>query len=127
MKAVRERARRNPKRSMRKMARDLKMDPKSMRTIVKTDLMLSFLKLKKRQHLTVLQKRKRAERADLLLNLLKSGTQEGKIVFSDELPSLIGWLESKPWWLRFKLNDGELLGLLVLKDIPLCREILTFK
>lgn len=84
IKAVRERVRRDPKRSMRKMARDLKMDPKSMRTIVKTDLKLSPLKLKKRQHLTVLQKRKRAERAGLLLNLLKSGTQKGEIVFSDE-------------------------------------------
>ena len=66
IKAVRERVRRNPKRSMRKMALDFKMDPKSMRTIVKTHLKLSPLKLKKRQHLTVLQKRKRAERAGLL-------------------------------------------------------------
>ena len=49
-----------------------------MRTIVKTDLKLSPLKLKKRQHLTVLQKRKRA---GLLLNLLKSDTQKGEIVF----------------------------------------------
>ena len=55
-----------------------------MRTIVKTDLKLSPLKLKKRQHLTVLQQRKRAERAGLLWNLLKSGTQKGEIVFSDE-------------------------------------------
>ena len=42
------------------------------------------LKLKKRQYLTVLQQRKRAERAGLLWNVLKSGTQKGKIVFSDE-------------------------------------------
>ena len=34
--------------------------PKSMRIILKTDLKLSSLKLKKRQHLSVLQKRKRA-------------------------------------------------------------------
>ena len=44
-----------PKRSMRKMTRDLKIDPKSMRTIVKTDLKLSPLKLKKRKHLTVIK------------------------------------------------------------------------
>ena len=78
IKAAREKVRRNPSRSMRKMARDFKMDPKSMRGIVKTDLKLSPLKLKKRQHLTVLPERKRA---GLLLNLLKSGTQKGEIVF----------------------------------------------
>ena len=49
---VRERVRRNPKHSMRKIARNLKMDPKSMRTTVKTDLKLPPLKLKKCQHLT---------------------------------------------------------------------------
>ena len=65
---------------MRKMARDMIIDPKSMRTIVKTDLKLSPLKLKKRQQLTVLQNRRRA----LLLNLMKSGTPTGEIVFSDE-------------------------------------------
>ena len=69
---------------MRKMARDMIMDSKSMRTIVKTDLKLSPLKLKKRQQLTVLQKRKRAERARLLLNLMKSGRPTGEIVFLDK-------------------------------------------
>ena len=63
------------KRSMRKM------DPKSMRIVVKTDLKLSPLKQKKRQHLTVPQQRKRAS---LLWNLLKSSTQKGEIAFSDE-------------------------------------------
>ena len=60
------------------------MDPTSMRSIVKTDLKISPLKPKKRQHLTVLQQRKRAERSGLLWNLLKTGTQNGEIVFSDE-------------------------------------------
>lgn len=84
IKAVREKVRRNPKRSMRKMAQEMNMDPKSMRTIVKGDLKLSPFKLKTRQQLTVLQKRKREERARLLLNFMKSGTQTGEIVFSDE-------------------------------------------
>ena len=57
------------------------MDPKSMRIIVKTDLKLFSLKPKKRQHLTVLQQQKRAERASLLWNLLKSGMQKGEVVF----------------------------------------------
>ena len=84
IKAVQERIRRNPKRSMRKMANQMKMDPKSMRTIVKTNLKLSPFKLRKSQHLTVLQKKKRVNRSRLLLNLMKSGMREEKIVFSDE-------------------------------------------
>ena len=52
--------------------------------IVKTDLNLSPLKLKKHQQLTVLQKRKKAERARLLPNLMKSGMPTGEIVYSDE-------------------------------------------
>ena len=83
IKAVREIVRRDSKRSIRKMTLDLKMDPKSIRTSVKTFLKLSPLKPKKRQHLTVLQQRKKAERAGLLWNILKSGTQKGEIVFSD--------------------------------------------
>ena len=59
----------------RKMALDFKMDPKSLRTTVKTDLKLSPLK---RQDFIVLQQRKRA---DLYWKLLKSGTQKGEIVF----------------------------------------------
>ena len=74
---VRERVSRDSKRSMRKM------DRKSMRTIVKSNLKLSPLKPKKRQHLTVIQQWKRAERAGLLWNLLKSGMHKGEIVFSD--------------------------------------------
>ena len=60
------------------------MDPKSMSTTVKTDLKLSPWKPKKRKHLTVIQQRKRVERAGLVWNLLKFGTQMGEIVFSDE-------------------------------------------
>ena len=55
-----------------------------MRTTVKTDLKLFLLKLKKRQNFSVLQQRNRAEKASLLWNLLKSGTQKGEIIFSDE-------------------------------------------
>ena len=61
IKAVQERVRRNPKRSIKKMAGDMIMDPKSMRTIVKTDLKLSPLKPKKRQQLTVLPKKELRE------------------------------------------------------------------
>ena len=55
IKAVPEWVKSDPKRSMRKMAQDFKMDPKSMRTVIKTDLKLSSLKLKMHQHITALQ------------------------------------------------------------------------
>ena len=78
IKDIQERVRRDPKLSMRKITQDFKTHPKSKRTIVKTDLKLSPLKLKKCQHLTVLQqqqKRTETERAGFLWNLLKSGTE----------------------------------------------------
>jgi len=84
IKVIRERIRRNPKRSMRKMARSLKIDEKTVRTIVKEDLKLSPFKMTSRQQLTALQKQKRMERSKILLNAMKDGTQAGEIVFSDE-------------------------------------------
>ena len=82
IRAIRERIRRNSKQSMRGMAKKMKMDEKSMRTISK-DLKLSSYKIRKRQLLTNLQKQKRRERAQLLLNQLKGGKEVGKIIFSD--------------------------------------------
>ena len=61
IKAIQERVRRDPKSSMRKMPWDFKMDPKSKRTIVKTDQKLSSLKLKKRQQLAVFKQRELRE------------------------------------------------------------------
>ena len=52
---------------------------KTMRIIIKTDL-----KLNKLHQLTDLQKKKRADRAQVLLNFMKDGTQKGDMVFSDE-------------------------------------------
>ena len=72
--AVRARIRRNPKRSMRAMARDMNVSEKTIRNIVKTDLKMSSFKMQTRQHLTDLQKKKRLARAKILLNKLKAGT-----------------------------------------------------
>ena len=69
-----ERVRRNPKRSIRKMAQKINISPKTMRTIIKTDFKLSPFKLKKLHQLTDLQKKKRADRAQVLLNFIKNGT-----------------------------------------------------
>ena len=45
---------------------------------------MSPYKIRTRQLLTDLQKRKRKERAKILLNRLKGGTEKGEIVFSDK-------------------------------------------
>ena len=84
IRVIRELIRRNPKRSMRKVARSLEIDVKSVRTIVKGDLKLYPFKMTRRQQLTTLQKKKRMERAKILLNRLKDGTNSDDIIFSDE-------------------------------------------
>lgn len=82
--AVKARVRRNPKRSMRRMARDMDVSEKNMRNVVKTDLKLSPLKMQTCQHLTDIQKEKRLTRAKILLNKLKDGTDTDEVIFSDE-------------------------------------------
>ena len=77
-----ERIRRNPKQSIRKMAQKMNISPKTMRTNVKTDRKLLHFKLKKLHQLTDLQKKKRVDRAQVLLNFMKDSTQKGDIVFS---------------------------------------------
>ena len=62
----------------------MNISPKTMRTIVKTDLKLLPFKLKKLHQLIDLQKKKRADRAQVLLNFMKDGMRKGDIVFSDE-------------------------------------------
>lgn len=82
--AVKARIRRNPKRSMRAMARDMNVSEKTIRNIVKIDLKMSSFKMRTRQYLTDLQKEKRLARAKILLNKLKAGTDTDEIIFSDE-------------------------------------------
>ena len=82
--AVKARIRRNPKRSMRAMARDMNVSEKTIRNIVKIDLKMSSFKMQTRQYLTDLQKEKRLARAKILLNKLKAGTDTDEIIFSDE-------------------------------------------
>ena len=56
--AARARIRRNPKRSMKAMARDMNVSEKTIRNIGKIDLKMSSLKMQTCQHLTDLQKKK---------------------------------------------------------------------
>ena len=60
------------------------MGSKSISAIEKIDLKLSPLKLKKRQHLSVLQQRKRTDRVGHLLIFQTFGMQNGEIGLSDE-------------------------------------------
>ena len=73
IKATCERARRNSKRSIRKMAHEMNINPKTMK--------LSPFKLKKLHQLTDLQKKKRVDRAQVLLNFIKDGMKRRHRVF----------------------------------------------
>ena len=68
---------------MRELARSLKIDETSVRTIVKEGLKLSPFKMTS-WPLTALQKQKKLERLKIFLNAMKDGTQAGEIMFSDE-------------------------------------------
>ena len=82
IKSVRERIRRNPNRSIRKMANEFKMSEKSMRRLIKDDLKMKSLSFQKRQALSDTQKIKRFERSKILLKFLKKSKRE--VVWSDE-------------------------------------------
>ena len=84
IKVARERVRKNPKQSIRKITQEMNISPKTMRNIVKIHLKLSPFKLKKLHQLTDPQKKKRVDRAQVLLNFMKDGTQKADIMFSDE-------------------------------------------
>ena len=81
IKAIRERVRRNLKRSARQTAKDMNASVASKRTILKKYLQLSRYKIRKRQYLTPAQNHKRLERAKLLLGELKAVTAERDRIF----------------------------------------------
>ena len=76
--------RKNPKKSISKLAKEIVVSSISMRTIIKTDLQLYSYKLRKPRALTTLQKQKRLERAKILLRELKTGTSTTAVIFSDK-------------------------------------------
>ncbi len=83
IKAIREKIGRNPKRSMKKMARDTGMLAATMMRLVRKDLKMTPYRLKKRQLLCAVTRDKRLFRAKVLLSKLKASTAPN-IVFSDE-------------------------------------------
>ena len=82
IKAIHLRIWRNRKRSLRKMAKQTKMSPWTMRRLVHEDLGMSFA-LQKRQALSRATKQKRFERSKVLLNELKRA-KAGETVWSDK-------------------------------------------
>lgn len=82
---VKARIERNPRRSSRKMARELNISQRSMRRILQNELKVKPYKLVKGQDLTPAKKKVRLERAKELLRLHESGSLPN-LVFSDEAP-----------------------------------------
>ena len=80
---VKKRLDRNPRRSGRKMARELNISQYSIRQILKNELGVKPLKFQKVQELTPQQKENRLKRAKELLRLAASG-ELPNLVFSDE-------------------------------------------
>lgn len=83
IKVIRERIRRNPKRSQRKLAKDLKISTRSVGRIIKNDLGYKPYKLRKQHGLSASQVEDRRNRCPVLL--ARHDDRDVKnIIFSDE-------------------------------------------
>jgi len=80
VKVIRERIRRNPRRSQRKLAADLKVSKGTVQNVLKKDLGLKAYKRKKIHGITYQQKVNRVKRAKVILEW----HAEDEIIFSDE-------------------------------------------
>ena len=83
IKATREKIRRNPKRSIRKTAKEANVSYGTMFTILRRDLKMSPFKHLRKQLLSVKTVDKRLARARILLSCLETGTLPN-LVFNDE-------------------------------------------
>lgn len=83
VKRVRERIRRNPERSVRRMSREMTISEPSMRRIVRKELKMKAFKKNKCQGLTNASKQKRMTRCRDLLQRFP-GRQHHNILFTDE-------------------------------------------
>ncbi|EFO83229.1 hypothetical protein CRE_03542 [Caenorhabditis remanei] len=83
IKAVTERIRRNPHRSIRKMAKGMKISSRSMERIVKDKLKLTCYRVRKAAILSEATTKKRLERSKKLLQRTRNG-EHLVTVFSDE-------------------------------------------
>ena len=83
VKNVTEKLRRNPARSVTKLAQEANVSPSTMRRLLKNDLQLKAYKITKRQLLSAATKKKRLEKVKLLRNKLLDDTQL-TILWTDE-------------------------------------------
>ena len=83
IKAIREKVRRNPKRSIRKTAKEANVSYGAMFTVLRRDLKMSPFKHMKKQLWSAKTVEKRLARARILLSRLEAGTLP-TLVFSDE-------------------------------------------
>ena len=83
LKKIRDKNRKNLRQSMRKMAKEQGMSPRTMRRLVTGDLRMRPSKIQSRELLGAAIKAKRLARAKLLCGKLRDGTLRN-IVFSDE-------------------------------------------
>lgn len=85
IRSIKGKVERNPRRSIRKMAKEANTSEASIRRIIKHDLGLRSRAISKVQTLTALQRSKRKERCQLMLSALKKKKTAGKVIlFSDE-------------------------------------------
>ena len=80
---VKKRVRRNPRRSMRKTAKELKISETSLRRIVKEDLGLKAYKMQCRHLISATSKQKRLDRGKKMLEEIQSATDK-VFIWSDE-------------------------------------------
>ena len=83
IKNTREKIRRNPRRRVRKLASASGVSYETMQTVLKNDLSLSLYKITKAQLLSQVTKTKRLQRAKLLLENLRDGSQP-PVLWTDE-------------------------------------------
>ena len=83
IKKVREKLRRNPARSARQLAKDYSVSVSSMQRILKDDLQSYPYKFTKRHLLSEATKKKRLDRAKVLVKKLVDGTQP-QVLWTDE-------------------------------------------
>ena len=83
IKKVREKLRRNPARSARQLAKDYSVSVSSMQRIFKDDLQSYPYKFTKRHLLSEATKKKRLDRAKVLVKKLVDGTQP-QVLWTDE-------------------------------------------
>lgn len=90
--SIRNKIQRNPKRSMRRLALEAGVSPRTVGRIVKLDLRLKSLRMSRVQFLSQEHKRKRLARAKIVRNKLRLSGWENCLWSDEKLFTTNGWL-----------------------------------